>query len=89
VTFEWDEAKRARNRRKHGADFDAAADFDWSGALVVEDQRRAYGERRFRALGLIGDRLHHIVFTVRGDAVRIISLRKANTREVAGYEAQS
>ena len=86
MAFEWDDAKRASNRQKHGVDFAAIATFDWSSALVVEDARHAYGEARFRALGLIGPRLHHVVFTVRGSAIRLISLRRANAREVAGYE---
>lgn len=39
------------------------ADFDFSTALIVEDQRHAYSERRFQALGLLGQRLHMLVFT--------------------------
>ena len=44
-----------------------------------------YSETRYRAVGYIGDRLHHIVFTIRKDNIRLISLRKANTREVKKY----
>jgi len=46
-------------------------------------------EERFIALGLIGERLHSLVFTVRGNAVRVISLRKANRREELGYEQEN
>lgn len=53
--------------------------------MIVEDRRKQYGERRFRALGPIGDRLHVVVFTARGANLRIISLRKANAREVETY----
>jgi len=63
--------------------------FDWAGALILEDTRENYGERRFQALGLIGARLHMLVFTPRPDSVRIISLRKANRREVSRYEQAS
>jgi uncharacterized protein len=53
----------------------------------VADTRPDYGEPRFIALGLIGNRPHVMVFTPRGDMVRIISLRKANAREITRYEA--
>lgn len=62
------------------------ARFDWDGALVVTDDRRDYGEPRLRALGLIDGRLHAVVVTPRGDALRIISLRKANKRELKLWE---
>jgi uncharacterized protein len=58
-------------------------------ALIVEDLRKDYGERRFQALGLIGDRLHMMVFTPRANKAHLISLRKANKREVKRYEAQA
>ncbi|MHB1654970.1 MAG: BrnA antitoxin family protein [Burkholderiales bacterium] len=45
-----------------------------------------YGKRRYRALGLIGDRLYAVVFTPRADTVHVISLRRANHREVKNYE---
>ena len=64
-------------------------DLDWSSALVVEDLRHDYGERRFQVIGLIGERLHVLVFTPRGTAVHVISLRKANRREVKRYEQAS
>jgi len=71
-----------------GVPFELAAEFAWDGALV-EDLRKDYGERRFQALGLIGDRLHMMVFTPRADKAHVISLRKANKREVKRYEAQA
>jgi uncharacterized protein len=69
--------------------FELAAEFAWDGALIVEDLRKDYGERRFQALGLIGDRLHMMVFTPRANKAHVISLRKANKREVKRYEAQA
>lgn len=57
-------------------------------ALIVEDIRRTYSERRFQALGYIGDRLHMLVFTPRDGKVHVISLRKANRREVGRYEQE-
>src|SRR5712672_1272951 len=65
------------------------AGFEWNSALLVEDLRKDYGERRFQALGLIGNRLHVMVFTPRANKAHVISLRKANKREVKRYEAQA
>jgi hypothetical protein len=53
------------------------------------DTRRDYGETRYIALGHIGDRVHSLVFTPRGDALHVISLRKANRREVRRYETET
>jgi len=48
---------------------------------VVEDIRSDYGERRMIAFGHVGDRLYVCVYTMRGAVYRIISIRKASTRE--------
>ncbi|MGH8529974.1 MAG: BrnT family toxin [Nevskiales bacterium] len=85
----FDPDKNERNIAERGISFVRAAEFDWSSALVVEDFRKEYGEFRFQALGLIGERLHMLVFTPRADKVHVISLRKANRREVKRYEAQT
>lgn len=82
----YDPAKCERNTAERGLSFELVRAFDWSAALVLEDQRQDYGERRFQALGFIGDRLYMLVFTPRPGAVHVISLRKANKREVTGYE---
>jgi len=87
VLYQFDAAKARANLVVHGIDFGAAAQFDWDSALVLADTRRDYGEPRFIALGLIGNRVHVMVFTPRGEMVRIISLRKANAREISRYEA--
>lgn len=54
---------------------------------MVEDSRRDYGERRFQALGWVGQRLFMLVFTPRDGGIHVISLRKANQRERKRYEA--
>lgn len=82
----YDPAKCRRNMVERGLPFDLVRDLDWSSALIVEDTRHDYGERRFQALGFIGERLHVLVFTPCGAAVHVISLRKANKREVKRYE---
>ncbi len=89
MEIEFDPEKNDRNVRERGISFEQAQDFEWDGALVWRDTRRDYSEERFIALGLIGKRLHSLVFTVRGDAVRIISLRKANRREELPYEQKA
>ena len=89
MEIEFDPEKNDRNVRERGISFEQARDFDWDGALVWRDTRRDYNEERFIALGFIGDRLHSLVFAVRGDAVRIISLRKANRREELRYEQKA
>lgn len=84
--FSWDENKRAANVAKHGVDFTAAAAFDFDTALILTDERSNYGETREIALGFIGTRLHVLVFTRRDGAIRVIGLRKANSRERNRYE---
>ena len=80
--IEWDEAKRLANLAKHGVDFAAIDDFDWTGAQTQPDTRHDYGEPRWLAYGLIGDRVHVVIFIMRDERRRLISLRKANRREV-------
>jgi uncharacterized DUF497 family protein len=82
MDISFDTAKDARNIVLRGLSFARAVHFDWASALILEDTRREYGERRFQALGLIDDRLHMLVFSPRADTVHIISLRKANHREI-------
>lgn len=85
----WDDTKRATNLAKHGVDFASVLSFDWEAALVRADVRHDYPEPRFVALGPIGSRLHVLVFSVERRAVRVISLRKANSKEFDRYEAEA
>ena len=80
--WDWDEDKRQANLAKHRVDFAWVEDFDWSTATTEPDRRHDYGERRFRSTGSIGNRLYVLIFTPRGDRRRLISLRKANGREI-------
>ena len=89
MEFEWDEAKRVGNLRKHGVDFARVAEFEWHTSTVSVDRRRPYGELRLIASGFISDRLHILVFTYRGARVRVISLRKANDKEIAEHDETS
>lgn len=83
--YEWDDAKRRANVAKHGVDFVAITGFAWDTAMIAYDERHA--EPRFVASGFIGQRLHVAVFAERGGNVRVISLRRANSREARRYAA--
>jgi len=85
VNYEFDLTKDDGNLEKHGLSLADAEDFEWETAVVHEDTRKQYAEPRFQAAGYIGNRLHVMVFCLRIDAVRVISLRKANPREVKNY----
>ena len=61
------------------------AELDWDTALVVEDTRRDYGETRLLVMALLDGRLHTAVVTPRGEDLHLISLRRANKREVKRY----
>ena len=81
--YEWDEAKRESNIRKHDVDFRAMSAFEWEDAVERFDDR--HEEARWIAIGFIGLRVHVVAYTVRGDIVRVISLRKAQPREIRDY----
>ncbi len=83
ITF--DPAKNARNIAERDLPFELVAELDWSTAIVEEDRRRDYGEQRLQVLALLDFRLHAVVVTYRGDAVHVISFRKANRKEVRYY----
>jgi uncharacterized protein len=78
ITF--DPAKNARNIAERSVSFERVADLDWETAVAVEDDRKDYGERRLRVMALLGQRLHVAVISYRGEAMRVISFRKANWR---------
>ena len=84
LTF--DETKNDRNIQERGLRFALLAELDWATAYIREDERIDYGERRFRVFGCINGRLHAAVFTPRTNKIHVISLRKANSREVKVYE---
>ena len=85
MQLSFDSAKNERNIEERGLAFNLVSELDWAKALIDEDIRKHYGERRFRVLGCINERLYAVVFTPRADKLHIISLRKANSREVESY----
>ena len=88
LTYEWDEAKRQTNLRKHGLDFADVAHLEWDHAKVIEDTRFPYPERRYVAK--VPDRVAGffvVVFTPKTKPrIRVISFRAATARETAAYE---
>lgn len=86
--FSWDQAKRSGNLRKHGIDFRAAPKIFRGFTLTAEDDREAYGERRFLTLGLLEDQVVSVAHTERGEDIRIISIRKATKHEARFYFSQ-
>lgn len=85
VNYEFDPTKDESKLDKHGLSLAEVDGFEWETAVVREDTRKQYAEQRFEATGYISERLHVMVYCLRNDAVRVISLRKANAREVNRY----
>ncbi|MCF3935281.1 BrnT family toxin [Acuticoccus sp. M5D2P5] len=80
--YQWDDAKSERTRADRGFGFDIIRGFDWDYAVCLDVQNEG-GEEREKWIGPIGDRLFAVVITLRGDAVRVISLRRAEQTEIA------
>ena len=81
ITF--DPAKSERNAVARGLPFTAAEGFVFETAIVRQDTRFPYPERRFQGIGRIGNRTVMLVFSLTGDGFRVISLRPANRKERA------
>ena len=86
MDIEFDPAKSQENERRRGLPFSMVADFEFETALIIEDARIDYGERRWIALGLIARRAFVVAFTWRDGRLRVISFRKANARESERYD---
>ena len=87
ITF--DPEKNGANFAKHGVSLTLAREIDWSMVMAYVDTRKDYKEVREVGFYPINGRLYCVVFTQRGDAMRIISLRKASDREIDDYERQT
>jgi len=89
MNIEFDPIKSEKNRQERGLPFSMAHDFEWKTAGYTEDIRHEYPERRFVAVGWLLGRLCVLCFTPVPGGVRIISLRKANKREIKRHEKAS
>jgi uncharacterized DUF497 family protein len=85
MIFEWDAAKSVKNARERGLPFDVAMAMFDGPTLEIPDDRRDYGERRIRAIGVVRDVALVCVYSDRSEARRIISLRVANRKERHAY----
>ncbi len=86
MKFEWDPKKAERNRRKHGVEFvDAVIVFDDDRAITLVDENP--WEERYVTFGMDAQgRVLAVSYAVRESTIRIISVRKATSRERAQYE---
>ena len=88
MPFEWDQAKSERNIRDRGLDFADAPEMFDSPMLVLPDTRKDYREDRYIGVGTVKGRVMVVAYTERRtDVIRIISFRKANSREQKRYKA--
>ena len=86
MIIEFDPVKREKTLLERGLDF-ADSDKVFAGLhFVARDDRIDYGEERFFSVGILHDRMVVIVWTLRNDARRIISMRYANDREISRYK---
>lgn len=84
--FEWDENKNNNNIRKHKVSFHEARTVFTSPELTEKDDLHSQDEQRYKTIGYSNrNRLLTVIHTDRGDAIRIISARKANTLETENY----
>ena len=84
--FEWDDVKAQANLRKHKISFqEARRVFDDLFALVEQDLSEDFGEDRFVATGMVEGLLIVVIYTERGERIRLISARRANSNEQSRY----
>ena len=85
MKLDWDAAKRLVTLNERGLDFADVAEIDWARALTLQDLRQIYPETRFVTYAPIKGRLCVVAWCYRGQALRVISMRKANKREMKRY----
>ena len=88
--FQWDDRKAASNYAKHGVTFEAARDV-FKDAFAIEeiDDREIYGEERCVLIGMASGRPLAVVYTMRGERVRLISARGAEPYEQREYHEKN
>lgn len=85
MQIEFDPDKRDKTLAERGLDFARAGEVFAGVTVMIEDVRQNYGETRFTTVGTLDGRSIVLVWTPRGAARRIISMRKANEREIEKY----
>jgi uncharacterized protein len=89
LEFEWDLTKHEKNLRTRGIGFDEAALIFEGELLVWPDTRTDYGEPRFNAIGQVNGKILCVTYTLRGDAIRIITAWKANRKDRRRWRTRS
>jgi uncharacterized DUF497 family protein len=89
MRINFDPAKDSSNLQKHGLSLALAVELEWDAALAWIDDRQDYGEVRMIALAPRSAILYYVAFVDRGNVRRVISLRRANRREVKHYVKSS
>jgi len=85
MKFEFDSAKSEENKRKHGIDF-VAAQALWEDPDRLLVPARTEGEVRFMLIGKLSTKHWSAIYTVRGEIIRIVSVRRSREKEVEAYE---
>ena len=86
MDFEYDPTKSLSNKAKHGIDFETARVM-WDDPDLLEVPARTTDEPRFLVVGRIGEKHWSAVITYRGEARRIISVRRSRPEEIELYES--
>ena len=84
MKFEWDDEKNNANLNKHGIDFNTAKAL-WNDPNRIEIHTAHPIENRIILIGRIGKKLWASIFTMRGNTIRIISVRRARKKELKLY----
>jgi hypothetical protein len=85
MEFEFDPSKSQSNQEKHGIDF-VAAQAIWEDSALLEIPARTLDEQRWLVIGRIGRKHWSAVITLRGQAIRLISVRRSRPEEIQLYE---
>ncbi len=89
MKFEWDENKNKSNLKKQGIDFsDAQKVFNDEDNLIAPDLRKDYGESRWKIIGKVYGVIISVIYTIRNEAIRIISARRASKKERKEYNSK-
>jgi uncharacterized DUF497 family protein len=88
MDIEFDPTKNEKNIRERDLSFKRVVELDFNAASFFVDTRKEYGENRYIALCYLDQRLHMLCFTETETGIRVISFRKANSREAQKYGKQ-
>jgi len=86
MKLDYNDDKNARNIAERQLSFERVRDLDFDFAVIKQDTRQEYPEPRYVVLAMLDARLHVLCFTPTDEGIRVISFRKANSREVKQYE---